>query len=193
MLSPRSADKLGTRFALVNMGRRGMRCTGCTSAAGAPLTWQVVRGHLPSETQKRGVVSRGSTGRGTGLAGQEYTEDGCPASPFFASNGLTKPDTFVTNRQPELAQCVSPLAFNPVTAPTPGLCALIQTHRPPDIIQAHRCAQPAPSHTAVTEHSMGKGDKKSAKGKIWRGSYGNSRPHQSAKKSSAPGKAKKPK
>ncbi|MGH8399005.1 MAG: 30S ribosomal protein THX [Gammaproteobacteria bacterium] len=28
---------------------------------------------------------------------------------------------------------------------------------------------------------MGKGDKKTARGKIWRGSYGNSRPHQVAK------------
>ncbi|MGH8282998.1 MAG: 30S ribosomal protein THX [Gammaproteobacteria bacterium] len=28
---------------------------------------------------------------------------------------------------------------------------------------------------------MGKGDKKTARGKIWRGSYGNSRPHHVAK------------
>ncbi|HKS93994.1 MAG TPA: 30S ribosomal protein THX [Gammaproteobacteria bacterium] len=27
---------------------------------------------------------------------------------------------------------------------------------------------------------MGKGDKKSARGKIWRGSYGNTRPHRVA-------------
>lgn len=27
---------------------------------------------------------------------------------------------------------------------------------------------------------MGKGDKKTARGKIWRGSYGNSRPHSAA-------------
>ena len=32
---------------------------------------------------------------------------------------------------------------------------------------------------------MGKGDKKTARGKIWRGSYGNTRPHRGAKKQSA--------
>jgi 30S ribosomal protein S31 len=29
---------------------------------------------------------------------------------------------------------------------------------------------------------MGKGDRKSTKGKIWRGSYGNTRPHRTAQK-----------
>lgn len=32
---------------------------------------------------------------------------------------------------------------------------------------------------------MGQGDRKSRKGKIWRGSYGNTRPHKPAKKSAA--------
>lgn len=32
---------------------------------------------------------------------------------------------------------------------------------------------------------MGKGDKKSARGKIWRGSYGNTRPHHVARVKSA--------
>ncbi|MGH8281253.1 MAG: 30S ribosomal protein THX [Gammaproteobacteria bacterium] len=32
---------------------------------------------------------------------------------------------------------------------------------------------------------MGKGDKKSARGKIWRGSYGNTRPHRAAHAKSA--------
>lgn len=32
---------------------------------------------------------------------------------------------------------------------------------------------------------MGKGDKKSTRGKIWRGSYGNSRPHRVAPRNSA--------
>ncbi|MBU6421708.1 MAG: 30S ribosomal protein THX [Gammaproteobacteria bacterium] len=32
---------------------------------------------------------------------------------------------------------------------------------------------------------MGKGDKKSTRGKIWRGSYGNTRPHRVAHKKSA--------
>jgi ribosomal small subunit protein bTHX len=35
----------------------------------------------------------------------------------------------------------------------------------------------------LQETGMGKGDKKTARGKIWRGSYGTSRPHH-------PGKAK---
>lgn len=40
---------------------------------------------------------------------------------------------------------------------------------------------------------MGQGDKKTRKGKIWRGSYGNTRKHHPVKKKSAPGltKAKK--
>ncbi len=32
---------------------------------------------------------------------------------------------------------------------------------------------------------MGQGDRKSRKGKIWRGSYGNTRPHHPRKKSAA--------
>ncbi|MDE2070390.1 MAG: 30S ribosomal protein THX [Gammaproteobacteria bacterium] len=32
---------------------------------------------------------------------------------------------------------------------------------------------------------MGKGDKKSARGKIWRSSYGNTRPHRAAHAKSA--------
>jgi ribosomal small subunit protein bTHX len=41
-------------------------------------------------------------------------------------------------------------------------------------------------HPQITkERSMGKGDKKSTRGKIWRSSYGNTRPHRSAKKKSA--------
>lgn len=31
---------------------------------------------------------------------------------------------------------------------------------------------------------MGKGDKKTARGKIWRGSYGNTRPHRTGQKKS---------
>ena len=34
---------------------------------------------------------------------------------------------------------------------------------------------------------MGQGDRKSRKGKIWRGSYGNTRPHKPGKKKDAPG------
>jgi 30S ribosomal protein S31 len=37
---------------------------------------------------------------------------------------------------------------------------------------------------------MGQGDKKTRKGKIWRGSYGNTRKHKVAKKKPAPGLAK---
>ncbi|MDE2196400.1 MAG: 30S ribosomal protein THX [Gammaproteobacteria bacterium] len=33
---------------------------------------------------------------------------------------------------------------------------------------------------------MGKGDKKSRRGKIWRGSYGKTRPHSPAKKTARP-------
>jgi 30S ribosomal protein S31 len=40
---------------------------------------------------------------------------------------------------------------------------------------------------------MGQGDRKTRKGKIWRGSYGNTRPHAPAKKKPAPGLAKKKK
>ncbi len=32
---------------------------------------------------------------------------------------------------------------------------------------------------------MGQGDRKTRKGKIWRGSYGNKRPHSPAKKAAA--------
>ena len=38
---------------------------------------------------------------------------------------------------------------------------------------------------------MGKGDKKSRKGKIFRGSFGNSRPKKSVKRKAAKGDAKK--
>jgi ribosomal small subunit protein bTHX len=38
--------------------------------------------------------------------------------------------------------------------------------------------------------SMGQGDKKTRKGKIWRGSYGNTRKHKPVKKKPAPGLAK---
>jgi ribosomal small subunit protein bTHX len=40
------------------------------------------------------------------------------------------------------------------------------------------------------EPSMGQGDKKTRKGKIWRGSYGNTRKHKPVKKKPAPGLAK---
>jgi 30S ribosomal protein S31 len=40
------------------------------------------------------------------------------------------------------------------------------------------------------ESIMGQGDKKTRKGKIWRGSYGNTRKHKVAKKKPAPGLAK---
>lgn len=89
------------------------------------------------ETEKRGVMPRGSTGCGTGLAGQNYIEDGCPASPFFAANGLTKPDTFVTNRQTRLAHCVSRLLLQ-AAATVLRSTALIHTPAQADIIHAHR-------------------------------------------------------
>ncbi|HKT32401.1 MAG TPA: 30S ribosomal protein THX [Gammaproteobacteria bacterium] len=38
---------------------------------------------------------------------------------------------------------------------------------------------PRETRTSQRKH-MGKGDKKSARGKIWRGSYGNTRPHRAA-------------
>jgi len=40
---------------------------------------------------------------------------------------------------------------------------------------------------------MGKGDKKSKKGKIWKGTYGASRPRKRAKKANAAPKAADPK
>ncbi|MGH8279280.1 MAG: 30S ribosomal protein THX [Gammaproteobacteria bacterium] len=43
-----------------------------------------------------------------------------------------------------------------------------------------------------SESSMGKGDKKSARGKVWRGSYGNSRPHRPAKKQGTPASGRQP-
>ena len=36
---------------------------------------------------------------------------------------------------------------------------------------------------------MGQGDRKTRKGKIWRGSYGNKRPHVPANKKAASGKS----
>jgi 30S ribosomal protein S31 len=38
------------------------------------------------------------------------------------------------------------------------------------------------NHPVYGERFMGKGDRKSTKGKIWRGSYGNTRPHRAAQK-----------
>ena len=40
---------------------------------------------------------------------------------------------------------------------------------------------------------MGQGDRKSRKGKIWRGSYGNTRPHKARVKASAVGAKATPK
>ena len=40
-------------------------------------------------------------------------------------------------------------------------------------------------HLILKEQFMGKGDRKSTKGKIWRGSYGNTRPHRVAGKKTA--------
>lgn len=98
------------------MCRLYLRSRRTSNLAGCPTT--------PAfETERRGVMPRGSTGCGTGLAGQNYIEDGCPASPFFAANGLTKPDTFVTNRQTRLAHCVSRLLLQAAATVLPFHCA----------------------------------------------------------------------
>jgi 30S ribosomal protein S31 len=49
----------------------------------------------------------------------------------------------------------------------------------------------AGSHPGAEETPMGKGDKRTKRGKIYAGSYGNTRPQGSSKSEPAPAKGKK--
>lgn len=52
-------------------------------------------------------------------------------------------------------------------------------------------ARVAGVHPGAKETSMGKGDKRTKRGKIYAGSYGNTRPQGSSKSEPAPAKGKK--